>query len=82
MRMKYERFDIRHLEDILLLWNKELSDTFPMRLQLLRQNIVEDRHWLREGSWVAKRGETGQIVGFVIAKIALDGAEQFGIPQT
>ncbi|MGO4269216.1 GNAT family N-acetyltransferase [Paenibacillus sp. TAF58] len=79
--MKYERFDIRHLEDILLLWNKELSDTFPMRLQLLRQNIVEDRHWLREGSWVAKEEETGQIVGFVIAKIALDGAEQFGIPR-
>jgi GNAT superfamily N-acetyltransferase len=79
--MKFERIEVSHLDEILALWNNELSDSFPMRLRLLHQNIVEDRQWLREGSWAAIEEDTGRVVGFVISKIASEATERFGIGQ-
>ncbi|MCC3376755.1 GNAT family N-acetyltransferase [Cohnella sp. REN36] len=77
--MDFEPLEQRHLDGILALWNKELADQFPMRAKVLRQNILEDRNWLREGSWVATDRRTGKVAGFVVAKIARAGAARFGI---
>ncbi|WP_168119548.1 GNAT family N-acetyltransferase [Paenibacillus sp. HB172176] len=68
--MIVEQLEEKHLAGMAQLWNKELSESFPMRLRLLRQNVIEDRLWLRSGSWVVREEETGGIVGFVVAKKA------------
>ncbi|MFD0671050.1 GNAT family N-acetyltransferase [Cohnella sp. GCM10027633] len=78
--MDIARLEERHLGGILALWNKELSDAYPMRDRLLRQNIMEDRNWLREGSWVATESTTGTVIGFVVAKIGREEVEAFGLP--
>ncbi|OCT12893.1 hypothetical protein A8709_21420 [Paenibacillus pectinilyticus] len=77
--MNFERMEEKHLSEMLMLWNKELAASFPMRLRLLQQNIVEDRNWLREGSWVVSDAETGRVIGFVVSKIAREESERFGI---
>ncbi|MDR6553068.1 GNAT family N-acetyltransferase [Paenibacillus qinlingensis] len=81
MSISYNQLEASHLSEILALWNKELSDLFPMRLRLLQQNIVEDQLWLREGSWVAVEQSSGRVVGFAVAKIASAATEGFGIPR-
>ncbi|NOU64498.1 GNAT family N-acetyltransferase [Paenibacillus sp. LMG 31461] len=79
MNWIFERMEASHLSDMVALWNKELSDSFPMRLRLLEQNVVGDRLWLREGSWVALEQSSGRVVGFVIAKMASEVTVRFGI---
>ncbi|NOU88490.1 GNAT family N-acetyltransferase [Paenibacillus sp. LMG 31460] len=79
--MNVERMNEVHLGEISTLWNRELGEAFPMRLRLLRQNIAQDRNWLREGSWVALEPGTNRVIGFVIAKIARADAVRAGIPQ-
>jgi GNAT superfamily N-acetyltransferase len=79
--MNFELLDNKHLDGILALWNRELADCFPVRPRLLRQNIMDDRLWLREGSWVALEAGTDRVIGFVAAKISREAAAQYGIPR-
>ena len=77
--MIVEQMEEKHLEGMVQLWNKELSERFPMRMRLFRQNVIEDRMWLRNGSWVVREEETGELSGFVIAKKANMESAYYGI---
>ncbi|PTQ56649.1 MAG: Acetyltransferase [Candidatus Carbobacillus altaicus] len=56
------------LSSLVALWNRELSDRFPMREALFAQNSFDDPNVCWPGSWVARDGDRGDIVGFVVAK--------------
>ena len=81
MSIIFEHMKASHLDELVALWNKELVESFPMRLRLLQQNTVEDRIWLQEGSWVAIEQGSRRVVGFIVAKIASKATEDFGIPR-
>jgi len=54
-------------EEIVRLWNKELSKEFPLRKELFYQNSLEDENVLIEGSWIALEKE--KLVGLIISKV-------------
>jgi GNAT superfamily N-acetyltransferase len=67
--MHYIALSEDRLTEICGLWNRELSDQFPMQEQLLKQNSFDDLNVLKEGSWMALDDVSGKMVGFVVAKL-------------
>ncbi|MFB5678167.1 GNAT family N-acetyltransferase [Paenibacillus terreus] len=79
--MLLEQLQDQHLHEVLSLWNAELGDSYPLRLRLLQQNVMEDNRLMRDGSWVAKAPGTEKIIGFVIAKKSGAEDERFGLSR-
>ncbi|MDI4644526.1 GNAT family N-acetyltransferase [Cohnella hashimotonis] len=77
--MIFERFEEKHIEGALALWNKELGASFPMRPRLLRQNALEDSRLLLKGSWAARDSKNGTVVGFAISKMPGEDDGRFGL---
>lgn len=77
--MIFERFEEKHVEGVLALWNKELGASFPMRARLLRQNVLEDMRLMLKGSWVARDSKSGAVIGLAIAKSAAEDDGRFGL---
>lgn len=56
-----------HIDELVALWNKELSTHFPMRKELFVQNSFEDVNVLEEGSFIAV-DDNSKVIGFVVSK--------------
>ncbi|PAV30976.1 GNAT family N-acetyltransferase [Virgibacillus profundi] len=65
--MKYVPWKLDRLDDLINLWNKELSEEFPMRKELFVQNSFRDINVFEEGSLIAV-DEEDQVIGFIVAK--------------
>ncbi|OUS76056.1 hypothetical protein B1748_14695 [Paenibacillus sp. MY03] len=77
--MRYEAMSEKHLDGMVSVWNSEWIRVFPMREQLIAQNVFEDPNWLRHGSWVAIEESRDRIVGFVVAKAYREELAQYGL---
>lgn len=60
-------WDVKRVKELVELWNKELTDAFPMRESLFIQNSFEDPNLFQEGSAIAVN-EAGDVVGFIVSK--------------
>lgn len=56
-----------HIDELVALWNKELSTHFPVRKDLFVQNSFEDVNVLKKGSFIAV-DDNGKVIGFVVSK--------------
>lgn len=56
-----------YIDELVALWNKELSTHFPMRKELFAQNSFEDLNVLSKGSFIAI-DDNNKIIGFVVSK--------------
>ncbi|MFD2334164.1 GNAT family N-acetyltransferase [Cohnella sp. GCM10020058] len=77
--MRFERFEEKHAEGALALWNKELGAAFPMRPRLLAQNTLEDSRLLHKGSWVVRDAKNGAVIGLAISKRSGKDDGRFGL---
>lgn len=67
MNINYTKWDVKRLAELVNLWNQELVETFPMSIELFKQNSFEDENICYDGSLIATT-EDGRIVGFIVAK--------------
>ena len=65
--MKLIPWNPERMEELLALWAKELSEDFPMREELFRQNSFDDVNISYESSHIAV-DDQDHIIGFVVAK--------------
>lgn len=65
--MKYEKWNMDRLEELVGLWNREIGHDFPMRKELFQQNSFDDCNVFIEGSLIAVN-EENRVVGYVVAK--------------
>lgn len=56
------------VDELVSLWNKELSTHFPMRKELFIQNSFADINVLEQGSLIAV-DSNGKVIGFVVSKM-------------
>ncbi|RTE04414.1 GNAT family N-acetyltransferase [Paenibacillus whitsoniae] len=70
--MRYEPLTALHIGEIKMMWNEVWGDRFPMRERILEQNMLEDPNLLRSGAWAARDEATGQLAGYVAAKMWQD----------
>ncbi|SHG46729.1 GNAT family N-acetyltransferase [Ornithinibacillus halophilus] len=69
--MKYIEWSIERLDELVSLWNKEISAEFPMRVDLFKQNSFDDINIFHDGSLIAIDDE-GNVRGFVVSKLWQD----------
>lgn len=65
--MKFVPWNIDRIEELVNLWNQELTEKFPMRKELFEQNSFKDENVLHEGSLIAVDSDDG-VIGFIVAK--------------
>lgn len=65
--MKFIPWHRNRLNDIVAFWNQELSNDFPMRNELFKQNSFNDENVCDEGSQIAV-DDDDNVIGFVVAK--------------
>ncbi|MBO1911690.1 GNAT family N-acetyltransferase, partial [Microvirga sp. 3-52] len=66
--MKLIPWNVERFDELLALWAKELSDEFPMREELFKQNSFDDVNLSYESSHIAVDDEN-HVIGFVVAKL-------------
>lgn len=67
MQINYKKITFDKLSAIVDLWNKELSNEFPITEKLFEQNSLIDENVFNQGSRIAVN-EKDQVVGFIVAK--------------
>ncbi len=65
--IKLVSWNIDRLDELVDLWNRELSEDFPMRKTLFEQNSFQDRNVCFEASRIAVDSDN-HVVGFIVAK--------------
>ncbi|GMX60123.1 GNAT family N-acetyltransferase [Paenibacillus elgii] len=70
--MEYKQLGEDRIAAMAELWNQEWSESFPIREQLMRQNVFGDRNLLKSGSWMAIDRVTNRLLGFVTSKVWQD----------
>ncbi|SDN56831.1 Acetyltransferase, GNAT family [Psychrobacillus sp. OK028] len=66
--MKLIPWNRERVDELVSLWNKELSIDFPMRKELFIQNSFADVNVLEQGSFIAE-DSNGKVIGFVVSKM-------------
>lgn len=66
--MKLIPWNKDRVDELVSLWNKELSAHFPMRKELFIQNSFADVNVLQQGSFIAV-DSNGKVIGFVVSKM-------------
>ena len=66
--MKLIPWNPERMEELLALWAKELSEDFPMREELFKQNSFDDVNISYESSHIAV-DDQDHVIGFVVAKL-------------
>src|SRR5699024_7337713 len=67
MQMKYISWNAERADELVSLWNREISGAFPMRKELFEQNSFNDENVCYESSLIAVDANN-DVVGFVVAK--------------
>jgi predicted N-acetyltransferase YhbS len=65
--MKFMPWDVNRLEELVMLWNQELQESFPMRPELFQQNSFSDENISYEGSRIVV-DEHDKVIGFIVVK--------------
>ena len=68
--MRYIELTEKHADEIVAMWNRNVSPSFPLSKQLFIQNTINDSNLVKEATSVVEL--EGKVIGFVVTKCLQD----------